>query len=369
MSRLHRRFAATFLLSLLHLRQLAAFTPGSSSSVAIIGSGAVGSYYGARLRECGHDVKFLLRDPTYQRVCNNGMRIESVDGDCFIPGDEADTFYDRSSSIGEVDFCIIAVKGTAETLNALKPLISPVVGARTTVIAIMNGFVDGEICRMVPPETPVFGAMAFTCCSKVPAEDEAEPYAIEHSKYGALTIGLAGQGPGGGSTANKALLENRMLGLWEGSNVSVKLEKNLRRGRWEKSLWNLPFNGLCVAQGGITVDKVVLDATLRAEAKAIMSEVAVLGNADLKRQHEEEGGGTIAEPLGETEMTKLWELTDTMGPYSPSTMLDLVAGATLETPFLFDYPVKRASELGVRVPHLEHLVRQIHTVAEARDLT
>ena len=49
-------------------------------SIAVIGSGAIGSYYGGRLAEAGHDVRFLMRRD-YQAVRAGGLKVTSPDGD------------------------------------------------------------------------------------------------------------------------------------------------------------------------------------------------------------------------------------------------------------------------------------------------
>jgi ketopantoate reductase len=58
-------------------------------------------------------------------------------------------------------------------------------------------------------------------------------------------------------------------------------EESLLRGRWRKSLWKLPFNGISVAMGGITVDIIVNDPGLRRLADLVMDKTIAAANADL----------------------------------------------------------------------------------------
>ena len=61
-------------------------------------------------------------------------------------------------------------------------------------------------------------------------------------------------------------------------------ETNLRRGRWWKNVWNLPFSGISVAMGGITVDRIVNDPSLRGLAYKVIDETLAVANADLKNR-------------------------------------------------------------------------------------
>ena len=63
---------------------------------------------------------------------------------------------------------------------------------------------------------------------------------------------------------------------------------------------------------------------------------------------------------------KMMELSDNMGPYRTSTMIDFVEGRPLEVDYLFAKPVERARSLGVPVPHLETIVAQIQALQKLR---
>jgi hypothetical protein len=80
----------------------------------------------------------------------------------------------------------------------------------------------------------------------------------------------------------------------------------LLRGRWKKMVWNLPFNGISVAMGGITVDKIVTDPDLRKLADTVMDEVIATANSDLERKH---GKGSF-DALGDAEKKMMMGLSD-----------------------------------------------------------
>jgi 2-dehydropantoate 2-reductase len=78
--------------------------------------------------------------------------------------------------------------------------------------------------------------------------------------------------------------------------------------------------------GGITTDKIVGDADLRELATKVMREVVAAGNADLDSVHAD-----ARHRLDEAEIVeRLFRLTDNMGPYRPSTMIDMVEGRPME---------------------------------------
>lgn len=74
--------------------------------IAVVGSGAVGLYYGARLLEAGHDVSFVARSDL-EVLKRDGLTVESVDGDMRF---EEIKVYGKAQDIGEVDWVVIALK-------------------------------------------------------------------------------------------------------------------------------------------------------------------------------------------------------------------------------------------------------------------
>jgi 2-dehydropantoate 2-reductase len=140
----------------------------------------------------------------------------------------------------------------------------------------------------------------------------------------------------------------------------------LLAGRWRKNVWNLAFNGLSTAMGGWTVDLVASDPSLRRLASGIMDETIAAGNADLVRRYGKEGGERHA--IEPEYKQVLFDLTDRMGPYKTSTMLDLTNRRPMEVKYLFQEPVRRARELGVPVPRLGAVVAQIEALQRRHGL-
>ena len=133
--------------------------------------------------------------------------------------------------------------------------------------------------------------------------------------------------------------------------------------RWWKNVWNLPFSGISVSMGGITVDRIVTDPSLRGLAYKVIDETITIANADLKKY-----GCADDELLGEETRDEMMTLSDNMGPYKPSTMLDYHARKPMEVKYLFRKAVDRADELGVACPHLETIVCHIEAYQRHHNL-
>lgn len=102
--------------------------------IAILGSGAVGGYYGAKLARAGHDVTFIARGAHLHAIRERGLEIRSpMLGDFTVQaGAEEDTV-----AVGPVDLVIVAVKAY-DNVTAL-PMIRPMLGPATTVLTLQNG--------------------------------------------------------------------------------------------------------------------------------------------------------------------------------------------------------------------------------------
>jgi 2-dehydropantoate 2-reductase len=309
------------------------------SSVAVIGAGAVGSYYGARLAEAGHHVTFLLRRD-FDAVASGGLRVESIEGDFTL---EAPSIARTSSEIGPVEWVICALKATA--IAEARELVAPCVGEDTRVLVLMNGLGLEDRFAEWFGEARVFGGLAFTCINR------GEPGCVHHLDYGPVTLGHYLDDPGDLDAA---------MALWDGAHVEVSTTPSLLAGRWRKLCWNIPFNGLAVTAGGITTDRITTDPELRAAAIASMREVVAAGNADL------EDRGEDARLDADATVEEMMTLTDAMEAYRPSTMIDFVEGRPMEVDAIFEAPLARAQELGVPTPLMALMTAQMRALDRER---
>jgi 2-dehydropantoate 2-reductase len=390
-------------------------TIARQKTIAVIGTGAVGSYYGARLWQAGHDVHFLMRGIHYETAVSKqeGLRIDSVEGNVHIPYNvlqaypttaalanamTTTTTITTTTTARPYDWVIVALKSTA--LHAIPDLVVPLLTPNVTrVLVIMNGMIEDDLLRLMrlrtgqttvamednfvrggsssgssgssfssPPPLQCcrawYGGMALICCNRI------APAVVQHTYFGLLSAGVASTTTTSShNSQNDQEDDDRQafIDLFANTVVQVAFEESLRHGRWKKMLWNLPFNGISVAMGGITVDQIVQDRGLRRLSYAIMDETILAANAELELEQRHCGSqGTIRfsstgsiPPLGIVERAAMMKLSDDMGPYKPSTMLDFVHRRAMEVQYLFRTPLTRAHRLGIPVPHLETIVTQI----------
>ncbi|NLX13221.1 MAG: 2-dehydropantoate 2-reductase [Phycisphaerales bacterium] len=287
--------------------------------IAVIGSGAVGCFYGARLARCGHDVHFLMRRDL-EAVRRDGLRIESVDGDFHI----AAQAHACSAEIGRADLVLCALKATA--LAEAEELIQPCLGPETRILAMINGLgIEERFAQWFGPER-VFGGLAFVCCNR------GEPGVVRHLDYGRITFG---------HFQDDHRQATELARLFADAGIETHVPPSLRQARWEKLMWNIPFSTVAVSAGGVTTREIMADSGLRALAEALMLETGRAGNAD--DCHIE------IEPMVE----KMFANTATMGPYKPSMLLDYRFKRPLEVEAILGEPVRRARALRVAVPTME----------------
>lgn len=307
------------------------------ASIAVIGAGAVGSYYGAMLARAGHDVRFLLRRDL-DAVRAGGLDIRSYQGDFLLPrvtacGDPRD--------LGVVDWVVCSLKTTA--LDDAPGLIAPCVGANTRILALMNGLGIEERFGSWFDPARVFGGMAFVGLNR------GEPGVIHHLAYGRVSIGHLGDDAGE--------LEQLRAVLVSGG-IDVVVAPNLRYARWDKLCWNVPFNGLSVAAGGVGTHVILRDPPLRESAERVMREVIDIANADLANA----GSGDRIER--EAQVAAMFHQTEVIGDYNTSMAIDYVLGRPLEVEAIHGETLRRAAVHGVPAPALATL----YAVVRAADL-
>ena len=134
---------------------------------------------------------------------------------------------------------------------------------------------------------------------------------------------------------------------FKAAKIQAVAVDHLEKSQWEKLVWNIPFNGLSVAEGGVTTDVLLAEHRTEAELRALMTEVVQAGQAL---------GLGLSEDLIEFNI----ERTRPMGPYRTSSMIDFVEGREVEVTPIWEEPLRRATEAGVDMPHLANLVRRIH---------
>lgn len=301
--------------------------------VAVVGSGAIGLYYGGRLAEAGGDVSFLARSD-FDEISENGITVGSVAGDFLIK--DAKVF--RSpEDIGSVDLVIVSWKATAN--KALASVLPPLLHPGTQVLTLQNGLGNCESIAKIVGAERVCGGLCFVCINRT------APGRITHTAGGRLAVGEFGKG-----------IPNRAAGIanrFKEAKIPAYSVADLAKAQWEKLIWNIPFNGLSVAEGGVTTDVLLADPRIESNIRVLMHEVVAAARAQ---------GITLDEELVESNI----ERTRPMDAYRPSTMIDFLAGRELELGPIWEEPLRRASEAGVAMPALRKLLERMNRRLEER---
>ena len=301
-------------------------------SIAIIGSGAIGGFYGAMLARAGVDVRFLMR-ADLATVREHGLRVTAPFGEFRI---ERPTVAATPEELGPVDLVIVAWKTTSN--RELPRLLPPLLHADTLVLTLQNGLgAEEEIAAIVGTERTL-GGLCFVGINRT------EPGLIVNPVEGAITLGEFGR------PASERLQE--IVALFKEAGIKARATDNLAEERWKKLVWNVPFNGVTIAAGGITTDRVLADEGLRRLSRELMTEV-LQGAAAL--------GFTIPESYADFQMAR----TPPLGAYKPSSLLDWQAGRELEVESIWGEPVRRAAAAGRVLPRMEMLYFLLRALAAA----
>ena len=300
-------------------------------SIAVVGAGAVGGYYGGRLAQHGHDVHFLLRGD-YDAVRRNGLTVESCDGDFRIPA-EAVRVYDDPNRMPPVDLVIVTLKSTSN--DRLDSLVRPLLNEDTAVLTLQNGLGNEDELAHLFGARRVLGGMAFVCINRV------APGVVRHTDHGIIRLGeFSGAGRGARS--------ERIAAMFNASRVKCEVLDDLRFGRWQKLVWNIPFNGLG-ATLDLTTDRLVRTDEGLALVRRLMEEVRTAARAD---------GVELPPDLVDLNVNN----TLSMGPYKSSMQVDRQQGRAMEVEAILGEPLRRARAGGAETPVLEALYRAARVV-------
>ena len=323
--------------------------------IAVVGCGAVGSYYGGKLAHAGHEVHFLLRSD-YEIVRRNGVLIQSPQGDFRVRPKCAVS----PEAIGPSELVLIGLKMTAN--DQFPKLLPPLVGAATAVMTLQNGLGNEEQLARLFAAEQILGGLCFVCLNRI------KPGVIQHIDYGLIVIGEYGRFP--------EPRTHDIASMFRAAGIACKVTDNLARAHWEKLVWNIPFNGLGVASAAgyealssahssakiprpsgpcLTTDKLLGDQQWAELVRELMLEVIAAARA-------------LGFDLPMTLADKQIERTRTMGAYKASTLIDFERGQPLELESLFLEPRRQAREAGVVVPRLDRLCQVLQALDGKRSV-
>lgn len=302
-------------------------------TIGIVGTGAIGGFYGVMLARAGFDVHFLLRSE-FSAVAEQGLHINSaVHGALTLSPVQA---YAAAEDMPPCDWLLVGAKTTA---NAdLAPAILQAAAPNAKVLLLQNGLdVEDSLRELLPDSLHVLGGLCYICVHR------EGPGVITHQALGTVHIGYH-SGPAVHAPARAAIVEEG-VGLFRCAGIDSQAMANLHQARWQKLVWNIPYNGLSVLLGASTTP-LMADADSRELIKALMAEVV---RGAIACGHEV--------PAGYAE--HLFRVTETMPDYWPSMYHDYRHKRALELDAIYARPLAAAKAAGCELPRIEALYRSL----------
>ena len=291
----------------------------------IIGTGAIGGYYGAKLAHAGQEVHFLLhRD--YEYVRQHGLQVDSCDGSLHLDNVNV---YQRAEDMPQCDVVLVGLKSVNN--DKLQSLLPPLLHAHTLVVLIQNGIGVEEDVQQMFSDVQLAAGLAFICSAKT------EPGLVSHQCYG--SINLANY-----SCKDEALMQT-VVDEFRQAGIETGLVE-YHEARWKKAVWNMPFNGMTVALHTQTDQLLKNQSTRQLIREQMMEVVSAAQHLGVKN-------------LDESFVDKMIETTDAMTPYSPSMRLDYDFHRPMEIYYLYTRPLEIAREAGCPMPKLEMLEAEL----------
>ncbi len=287
--------------------------------IAIMGSGGVGGYFGAKLALAGNDVTFIARGPHLEAMKANGLKIETDSGEIAVNPVKAT---DDPSTIGEVDAVLFCTKlyDTIEAAEAIKPIMGP----DTYVVTVQNGVSGPKLISSVLGADRVLGGSTYII------SHITGPGMIHHiGTFQRIVFGeLDGRLSDRGRAFEKACAD---------ADIDVELTDQIETTMWEKFIPLTVMSGM-TAITRLPIGPILDDPATAALVDAAIEEVVAVGRA--------KGVGLKddAAPLVQGGVRS--------APYETksSMLVDLERGKKMELPWLSGAVARFGEETGVPTP-------------------
>jgi 2-dehydropantoate 2-reductase len=287
--------------------------------IAVMATGALGGYFGARLAQGGHEVAFVARGRQLEALRAHGLRVDSPLGDVHLPDVEVT---DEPAGIGPVDLVLFTVKlwDTVEAADAIKPLL----GGNTAVVSLQNGVVKDDILRQALGAEHIIGGVCYI------AATIAEPGVIRHS--GTLAKLVFGEYDGSLSARVRQFRDACADG-----GIDAEVSDRIEQAIWEKFVFLVGVSGT-TSLARSAIGPIRSHPRSRAFLHDVMEEVVQVARVQ-----------GVALPAGYADDRLAF--VDQLNPSAASSMShDLERGNRLEVDWLSGDVVERGTRLGVATP-------------------
>ncbi|WP_339543834.1 putative 2-dehydropantoate 2-reductase [Pseudomonas sp. RA_35y_Pfl2_P32] len=302
--------------------------------IGIIGTGAIGGFYGVMLARAGFDVHFLLRSE-FSAVAECGLQLHSAPfGALALNPVQA---YNTAEDMPPCDWLLVGAKTTSN--RELAPAIIQAAAAGAKVLLLQNGLdVEDGLRELLPDSLHLLGGLCFICVHR------AGPGIIEHQALGAVHVGYH-SGPVMADVAARQQIVEHGAGLFRTAGLDSQAMANLQQARWQKLVWNVPYNGLSVLLGAST-SPLMADQHSRELVQALMAEVV-------------QGAQACGHSMPPGYAEHLFKVTEKMPDYWPSMYHDFLQQRPLELDAIYARPLAAAQAAGCPMPKIEALYQAL----------
>jgi|ERR1041385_866800 2-dehydropantoate 2-reductase len=294
--------------------------------IAIVGTGGVGGYLGAKLWKAGNDVIFTARSDHLATMQHNGLTLVSPEGNITVQSTFTDTLTNQSS----VDLAIIAVK-SFDTLSACR-LIGPVIKDDTMVLSIQNGIENEGILAQEIGSHHIIGGVAYIF-STITKPGIVRHQGIAKFKFGELN----------GETSNRChILEE----VFKQAEIDANAVNDIQQLLWEKWIFICGLGGM-TAYARKPIGEILADVKLNDMLSKVVSEAAAVGRAKKIVQSDD---------IEEKDMAYYGRL-----PYDSASSMyyDVIHGKRVEVEALNGAAVRFGKELNIPTPANEKIFKKL----------
>jgi 2-dehydropantoate 2-reductase len=295
----------------------------SQARILIVGTGAIGGFYGGKLAQAGARVAALCRSD-YEIVKSKGIQVKSAYGDFHFTPDKV--IRDLSEYGSPPDYILVGLKVLPEIDTA--EIIKPALGPDTAIILLQNGIEIEDPVAQAFPENEIISGLAFICATRT------SPGHIEHTDFGRVVIGRFPEGP--------SARVKKLANLFNNGGVPCDVTEDAVTARWRKLVWNAPFNPISVLGGGADTKTMVETSESLWLTRQIMNEVCKIAEA-------------AGHPLPEEVVQENIEGTRRMASYKTSMLVDFESGRPMEVEAILGNGLRVARRHKVAAPHMESL--------------
>jgi 2-dehydropantoate 2-reductase len=289
---------------------------------AILGSGAVGGYFGAKLAKSGQDVTFIARGAHLDAIRSRGLEIKSAKLGDFVARAAAES---DTTRVGTVDVVVVAVKAY-DNATAL-PMLKPMVGPDTVVLTLQNGVDSAYDVSTIVGDQHVLGGTTYVATAL-----EAPGLIVQTGVHRSIIMGEVF-----GDRSKVSARVQRIADALAAADIQATAVADGRVPIWDKFVYLVPFSGFTGASR-LAIGHIWKFPHVREMFYAASREIAAIAKAE---------GVTVSPNRFET----LDEYMTNIPPTTRSSLLiDLEQGKRIEVEALQGAAVRRAAKHNVPVP-------------------